>query len=228
MSEKISFHIPESHLELLNALINLTLEQRKLLLDSLKKCNPTLNRNEVITELSQLTKIKKDILFQIIEYSVSLYRGFYEIGYEKKDDFINQYREAFEIEIKDKIENFDTLKEKIIFDFIQDILDLDRSIGIIAKGDSLTLNDAKIFLQSRIITDLRPIYPFNINKENIEFAIISHNLKIQYIENNKEKEIFISLDDIDLRNLQSVIERALIKQLSLKRLCQENQINIIG
>jgi hypothetical protein len=72
------------------------------------------------------------------------------------------------------------------------------------------------FHSARILTDIRPVFGDDPAKPPQE-AYITHTLKITYHENRDTKNSFYALDSDDLRELGEAIERAEVKERSLRK-----------
>jgi hypothetical protein len=75
----------------------------------------------------------------------------------------------------------------------------------------------RIFVQARILSDIRAVFGPNVGEPPTE-ALIIHNLRLTYHEGDEHKDFYVALDDRDLEALVSVLERAKLKTRSLKTL----------
>jgi hypothetical protein len=86
-----------------------------------------------------------------------------------------------------------------------------------AKAASLRGAHPRSLYSSRVITDLRPVF----DEEAIDRptgAVILHQLELVVYTPQGYDDLFIGLDDTDLRKLRSDIDRALEKSRQLQRL----------
>ena len=86
-----------------------------------------------------------------------------------------------------------------------------------SKVNALMTEYGNVFLQSRIVTDIRPV--FGINPEDVpEAGIIIHNLHIHYQDDSEgaHKDFYIALDSNDIKNLKAALVRAEAKERSLQ------------
>ena len=113
--------------------------------------------------------------------------------------------------------------KKLIPSFKRNI-DLILSFGIenlklTAKAIDLKTENDKNYKESRIITDLRMIFNEDWTTESFNSAVIIHNFNFSYFtpENQSMKNIFLTLDSADLKDLKNKIERAIAKESELKK-----------
>jgi hypothetical protein len=88
-----------------------------------------------------------------------------------------------------------------------------------SKVNGLLTEYGNVFLQSRIVTDIRPV--FGINPNDVpEAGIIIHNLHIHYQDDSEgaHKDFYIALDTNDIKNLKAALIRAEAKEKSLQLL----------
>lgn len=79
----------------------------------------------------------------------------------------------------------------------------------------LLSENAHIYRDSRIMTDVRLLF-----EDEVEIAphcgVVLHQLKIEYLENEKPKSFFVCLDNEDVLKLIENLQRALKKEESIK------------
>lgn len=95
---------------------------------------------------------------------------------------------------------------------LHEILNINSKINHTLKAFDLLAENEKIFLESRILSDIRIVFDDDLSKEiNAHGTIVLHQLKISYRENQESKSIFFALDINDLNNLKEQVERAIQK-----------------
>jgi hypothetical protein len=99
--------------------------------------------------------------------------------------------------------------------FLTKALQIDETVGVVAKGISLLRDRERIFSDCRVLTDFRPIFREALDATP-SAAIIVHNLRLTYVENGKTTSIYVGLDASDLKNLKDCLERAQEKEAGLK------------
>ena len=90
------------------------------------------------------------------------------------------------------------------------ILAIDGSISISSQALILLQEYDSIFLNSRIITDVRPVFKAE-TKEEIAGALVVHTLKIAYQDASGSKEFYVALDSSDVKKLQEQLSQSLIE-----------------
>src|SRR5690606_25360414 len=84
------------------------------------------------------------------------------------------------------------------------------------KGFQLLNDNQKNLIDAKIVTDIRVVFDDDVNTTEVDNAVIVHNLKLEFNENNDIKEIFISLDSNDVVLLNEVCSRAIKKENILR------------
>lgn len=109
------------------------------------------------------------------------------------------------------LENENEFKERLIF------LLNDKHIYFASKATDLINNYSNVFVLSRIITDIRPVFSLDIEATPVS-ALIMHTLNIHYQSNEEpyHKNISLTLNKDDLISLKEAISRAENKQDSLQ------------
>ena len=85
-----------------------------------------------------------------------------------------------------------------------------------ARGQDLLSEYQNIFLNSRVVTDIRPIFNIDI-KQSPKGGVIVHNLNIHYRSSNtsEHQDIYFALDSDDIHILSDSLIRAIEKEKSL-------------
>ena len=92
------------------------------------------------------------------------------------------------------------------------------SLGVASKAAELQYEHDRVFDRVRILTDIRTV--FGEAPDDIRGAVITHQLRISYIQGSDVKEIYFALDEEDLGDLKKSIERALGKMRTLEGLLE--------
>ena len=88
------------------------------------------------------------------------------------------------------------------------------------KGES-----NNVFLSSRIITDIRPIFSLNIN-ETPKAGVVIHNLHIHFSSSDEgaHRDVYFALDSADILALEGLIKRAKDREASLKMIFDKSKV----
>jgi hypothetical protein len=94
-----------------------------------------------------------------------------------------------------------------------------------SKAHDLSTEYSNVFLQARVITDIRPIFNLHI-EDRPSAGVIVHNLHLHYKgdEEGGHKDIFIALDSDNIKNLKEALIRAEKKEVGLNKLFEQSKI----
>lgn len=91
-----------------------------------------------------------------------------------------------------------------------------EAISTTAVAADLQTQNARNYQSARIVTDLRPVFPDHVEQEPVG-AVIVETLQIQtWARDGSAELIFVSMDEADLTQLKSIVDRALKKTQTLK------------
>lgn len=136
---------------------------------------------------------------------------------------LNNKAEISNIELaKELTEAFNELSsEKINNDLLNarlcSLFQASNNLKITVKALELLKENDNVYTDSRILSDVRMIFNEDLTEDN-NCALIMHNLRLNYLSNNEEKEFYISLDLNDLKKLQKTINRAIEKDETIKNI----------
>ena len=209
--------IPERHKKGFEYFIALDNQLRNKLIKELDSLPIGLSLEDTDGALSKKLNKKRSELFEIIRTFFSLISARESSGVDL-DTFIDEIIEALEETKDNKLKPDNTLKDQLT-----EILSSKGSFYITFKATTLVGEREKLLGNTRIITDVRPVF----NEENdckIESFLLIHNLKIVYHEGEEHKEVYFALDKNDLKILKEHIQRAEEKEKSIRE--QFKTINI--
>ncbi|MEH2242454.1 hypothetical protein [Nostoc sp.] len=101
------------------------------------------------------------------------------------------------------------------------------SLDISDKASNLLIEHERIFSDSRIFTDIRPVFDSETERK-VEAAILIHTLKIEYRDIEGTKEFYIALDSNDLDNLYEQITIAIDNRDALESILRKAEIECIN
>lgn len=105
--------------------------------------------------------------------------------------------------------------------FLEKVLRPDGPVGISAKGLDVVMEQPRLYHDSRVMTDVRPLFRDD-KKDKIGAplgAVITHSLRITAFSktHREQDEVFFTLDSEDLQELKAVVERAIQKEDALRK-----------
>jgi hypothetical protein len=101
---------------------------------------------------------------------------------------------------------------------LEDILTI-APLTNLAKAANLISENANLFGQGRVITDIRPVFPDDAEEAPVG-AIILHTLKVDFICEQGFDAVFFAMDDVDLLQLRRAADRALEKSANLRQVIE--------
>jgi hypothetical protein len=112
---------------------------------------------------------------------------------------------------------FAALEQRLI------ILLNDQKIYYAYKSRKLITENANNFLSCRIVSDIRPVFDFDIEQQPIA-GVITHNLHIHYDSelSGVHKDFFICLDSYDIQVLMESLVRAEKKEETLGKVLKQS------
>lgn len=206
--------IPENRQQTINFLINLSPQDKDKLIYEIEKAPSGLLINSLSEYLQDKLNFEFNLIHDIIELLFELYNV---VDYSKVD--------AYELteDIIKAIKSEDFINKEVELTSFQDmmykLLTFKSSLGITQRASKLTNEFENVFIDHRIITDVRPIFKTD-NSEEIETSLIIHSLKVNYNHNgngDKNNAIFFALDNTDLKKLKDSIIRAESKEEIIKK-----------
>jgi hypothetical protein len=97
-----------------------------------------------------------------------------------------------------------------------------QPLMLAAKASTLQREHTNILMDTRVITDIRPV--FLEGPDSAQGAMIVHLLKLSYFHDNEAKEIFVAMDSDDLSELERTITRAKAKTKTLRDIMARTEL----
>ena len=221
--------IPKKYRSGIEKIITLDSAVFKNLIDALKNSNPSFHLKKLADTVSLKIKQKgiedltKDDLLNILEAIVSLYplQTYYSLTLE---DLASSLGEAV-AELED-FPNVTEEQKKIFEARITTLLSIDGALYVASKVEELLFEYQHLFLGSRIITDIRPVFDPDLNKIPVG-ALIVHTLKLEYKQGNEQKDFYIALDTNDVKNLREQLDISEQKAESIKLMLNQAQVSYL-
>jgi hypothetical protein len=105
------------------------------------------------------------------------------------------------------------------------LLEIKASLNVTSKALDILTDAERVFYSAKILTDVRPVFDDEGNK--IEGAVIMHNLRIHFGQDNDHRDFFVALDTNDIKELRVVLDRADKKAKSLEELLNRAKISYL-
>lgn len=108
------------------------------------------------------------------------------------------------------------------------LLQLD-TVSLIGRAGAILGEHERYFSDARILTDLRPVFRRESITEPPAGAALTHVLRISYYEETlaASKDFYVALDPDGLRQLLATIERAQVKEATLRQTLVGTQLALI-
>jgi hypothetical protein len=197
---EMELKIPSDDFESLIELLNLSDSEFDSIVKDIEKISVDSDFKSIETKLQDITSNYKVIL--------GLYFTFCKFDMHE-NKFAMQLSNYYK-----QMTDDDSVDSKLV-NRIQDLFKKDNPIRIAIKSKTLFTEVANIYNDSRILSDIRPV--FSSKEENSLIGkVILNNLKINYRTDNDYKEFFVTLNVEDLLELRDVIDRAIQKTEILK------------
>lgn len=215
------FRIPKAYQKGFTLLFELDEQTRKQLLEEIKNAPYTLSLEDLTAKLADSFNLAQNKVDEIIRTIISL-AMLRETTRQDVNTFVSEILHAMRITEDQALKPPDNFQNQL-----QELLNLDESpFYTKAKAKRLVTERDKILLNTRIITDIRPIFTEDIDCI-IKGNLILHNLMIDYVESGEVKEIYFALDKDDLKKLKDYIERAEKKEKVLREKLKEARLEIV-
>jgi len=206
--------IPPAFKTPLANLIAMSSKDRQQLIEIIRAVPPGQDRATLAARIASETELDKERAGGIVSMLMSLYRV---IQNRTIDEFVGEVCDA--VRTSRKVES----KEVDWSSFKQDLtalLSCDETFGVTAKALDIRKQHPHVYCTARILTDMRPVFKQDAEAGPVA-AFVIHALRISSHDEgdfSEVKDFFVSLDADDLRELSKLIDRALMKEASLKSL----------
>lgn len=213
--------IPDIAIEGLRLLNEMNDEEVYRVFEIIENLEPEMNWQALRSQISNKDEDRENVIrvFEAI-------RGLYDFRLRTDKPIGELVTEVIESALEDE-----TLKSKIndkekFSERLNRALSFNNSLGITAKAENVMSEHQNVFVESKILTDLRPIFSEEIDEDNPVTTII-HNLRITYFADNNMKSMVFALDSEDIDKLEEIIARARSKEKRLKEICSASEIKCL-
>lgn len=202
--------IPDSYKAALIDLASYTNTIFEKILDTLKNAKASNINSELHKEITD-QEISQNSAKKLIDTLISLY-----IIKSNLNKTVSEITQDILETIEADRTPLDENKIRIFKERLSHLLSI-NSMEICAKATNLRTEYSKIFGSARIITDIRPVFDNLVEHTNqLAGIIITHNLKIEFLESTNQQEFYLALDSDDIDELIETLNRAKHKEKILR------------
>jgi hypothetical protein len=219
----MALQIPSRYIPILNDIRNLPEAAVAELLQALESSSITSSPHDLSAHIAEsVPRIPREELDRIVDVLYSLYhvRQFSEMN---RSSFLKELVEGVSEHARPKISDDEIHGLRERFKSLLSIKTLDS----ISKAIGLQRDGERLYCETKIISDIRPVFGEDVKSRPVA-ATITHTLKITYHESGDHKEFFVTLDQVDLDELQGMVKRAKAKAETLTKLLTESGIPRLG
>lgn len=203
----VNIEIPNQHLLGIMRIQELTATEFQGLLEKLKEAEPSVARSRFVErEAIDIPGLSTSDATNSINALLWLASGQNQLQLG-----IDQFAEAVS-----QSENLtlDPDERKALAERLSQLLSI-KPLRLTWKAlDVLTQNE-RTFMEARILTDMRPIFGDDVS-DPPDIVVILHTLKIRYRTGRRTEDLFLALDNNDIKELREVLDRAEMKAETLK------------
>ncbi|MDJ0675380.1 MAG: hypothetical protein QNJ36_08395 [Calothrix sp. MO_167.B42] len=213
--------IPDEYKPGFNCLISIDSHTEEKLLEALRQSKPFLYLEDLALSIAEnVNTLTVEELVSLIQVLISLYKvkNYFDGSINEVVERISQA-----IQNDDELTNVYDKKQQEFKQRLITFLEFDGVLSIASKAIELMHDYERIFKTSRVLTDMRPIFESDLEKEPACMATV-HMLKIEYEDLDGTHEFFVALDSADVKQLRKQLDRAEKKTKSIELML--NQANI--
>lgn len=221
---KVAIRIPEPFKRGLLALANMPEASYRALSAALSRAPQTfaMIQELVVWTTPEVPDASPEEIEEIVEALVSLYRISQRADVASVNQLVQDVASSLPIS---KLED----STRATFEERLSSLLASKSLNVLeAKARELKMQDERLMIEARVVTDLRPVFDKEIGDASLGM-IITHSLKIRFVESGSDmyRDMYFAMDADDIRNLKTAIERAERKINALKNSLGAAQIRIV-
>jgi len=141
------------------------------------------------------------------------------------DEFVGDLSEAIRESENEEVQTSNPDQLALLENRLKSLLTV-PSLSMRSKARALRTDFANIFLDAKIISDIRPVWDGDV-KELPGGAVITQTLKLEYSHAGGTGELYLYLDKEDIELLVSALTRAKQKVATLESLAQRSSMKIL-
>ena len=218
--------IPDRHKKAFESLVSMSDADVERLFTAFRSAAPSLDVDELAERVAEnVDGLSPAVVMGIVRALVPLY-----LLRDRRGDSASSIVEDIAVRVwEDKDVNKQDITIEDFENRLTRFLNLEQSLGITSKAQSVLLENERLFCDSRVMTDIRPVFK-NDPDETPEAAVIVHMLRITYHEDREKRhnDFFVALDTEDVTNLIGVLQRAERKAKSAATMIKASDLLYLG
>lgn len=220
----MAFRIPKQREEAVKKLLELKSDQRELLIKVLEQASVVRSEPELLGQVCDAMKLEDngELLREVLKGLLNLEFG-RNVRQKSPEVFSRDVCQAARNqELGPQDADWSTIETQLTR-----LFSCRQSIGTLSKAFAIIQEDERLFMGSRIVSDLRPVFEDD-PKTAPASTLVTHRLKIDYREAGVWKEFYVALDRTDLEKLREIVERAIHKERTLEQLAERMNMRILS
>lgn len=211
--------IPAGHVVAFDRVRELDDEKFDLLVKVLDEATPSLNVESLVEHLAEseatLDRVEAESLLEAVLSFASACR----VQSWDRQEALAALTASPQLEVSDD-------EREVLASRLDRVLSVD-SVAVMHKALTLAASHERTFQRAEVMTDIRPVFDGDVNRPLVG-ALISHDLQIEVIVNDRLETIVITLDSQDVDALRSMLNRADEKASVLKQLLANMSVAYLG
>lgn len=209
------FEIPAEHSKALIKYLGFSDKTKVTFLTVLKDAEIGITISDLINTFeSKLPEV--DIIPKLLDALISMLLTESHFKYDRITDLVSA----------NICENDNSLELSSVKIELNRLLNTNKALILSVKGEELAFNRERLLNETRILTDVRPVFGEN-GSEEIKASVLLHTLRLTFYQNNSKAIEYFALDDTDLEQLKVQIERAQKKRKSVEEMLKKQSIKLI-
>lgn len=217
--------IPQSEIQYFKQIISTDIEKLDRVAAYLLKAKPRLDVNDLSGEVASETGMELDKVDSLISFlwRLLLVKRRFDLSLPGFMRDISQVLDKLAEDVWSEEDRNEWEKRREV---VSKLLDTHGALGYGAKAAELLFEQPLVLCESRIISDMRPIFDDDAN--NIQAFVNFHTLILRCLEGNEERVIHIAMDNNDVSQLKEHAERAEKKTKAIDAEFRDKDVNIIA
>lgn len=210
-------NIPEPYREAVELIVRMDDAERHALLEALDSAPPASSMQRLEAHLAVESGVAQQKIRATVAVASSLFMSVEGTEESEKVGLAGGVAEAAAREGLGGLEEGDSAAISALSRFLLDLFEREEVLGIAGKVASLLYDHASVYLNSRVLTDVRPLFDDRAEPSSIRAGMIVHTLRFGLMAAGREEAgaMYIALDQSDLRALRDTLDRAIVKERML-------------